>query len=114
MEISWRKLFPTLGGVTPKATASVAPTSANVPRVPRSTPARTLGPPLLTMRSQQQMGLMIWWKPFNRSDLQRVEELIAAGKLRPVIDRRYPLSEIVDALKWVNDGHAQGKVVITF
>jgi NADPH:quinone reductase-like Zn-dependent oxidoreductase len=32
----------------------------------------------------------------------------------PVIDRRYPLSEIVEALKCVNDGHARGKVVITF
>ena len=31
-----------------------------------------------------------------------------------MIDRRYPLAEIVDALKWVNDGHARGKVVITF
>jgi NADPH:quinone reductase-like Zn-dependent oxidoreductase len=44
----------------------------------------------------------------------RLKELTAAGKVRPVIDRRYPLSEIVDALKWVNDGHARGKVVITF
>jgi NADPH:quinone reductase-like Zn-dependent oxidoreductase len=73
-----------------------------------------LGGPLLTFRSPRQMGLMFWWKPFNRDDLHQVEELIAAGKVRPVIDRRYPLSEIVDALKWVNDGHAQGKVVITF
>jgi hypothetical protein len=31
-----------------------------------------------------------------------------------VINRRYPLSEIVDALRWVGDGHARGKVVITF
>ena len=57
---------------------------------------------------------MIWWKPMHPPDVDRLKELIAAGKVRPVIDRRYPLSEIVDALKWVNDGHARGKVVITF
>ena len=47
-------------------------------------------------------------------DVDRLTELIAAGQVKPVIDRRYPLSEIVDALKWVDDGHARGKVVITF
>jgi NADPH:quinone reductase-like Zn-dependent oxidoreductase len=70
--------------------------------------------PLLTIRSDKQMGLMLWWKPFHPPDVDRLKELIAAGKLRPIIDRRYPLSEIVDALKWVDDGHARGKVVITF
>jgi NADPH:quinone reductase-like Zn-dependent oxidoreductase len=48
------------------------------------------------------------------SYVHRLKELIAARKVRPVIDRRYPLGEIVDALKWVNDGHARGKVVIMF
>jgi len=57
---------------------------------------------------------MLWWKPFHPPDVDRLKELITAGKLRPVIDRRYPLSEIVDALNWVDDGHARGKVVITF
>jgi NADPH:quinone reductase-like Zn-dependent oxidoreductase len=38
--------------------------------------------------------------------------MIAEGHLRPFIDRRYPLDEIVDALRWVDDGHAQGKVVV--
>jgi NADPH:quinone reductase-like Zn-dependent oxidoreductase len=60
----------------------------------------------------RRMGLMLWWKPFNRDDVARLKELIAAGKLAPSIDRRFSLDEVVDALRWVNDGHAKGKVVI--
>jgi len=37
-----------------------------------------------------------------------------AGKLVPVIDRRYPLSEAADAIRYLEKGHAQGKIVITF
>lgn len=73
-----------------------------------------LGGPLIGLFSGKHMGLCVWWKPMHPPDVDRLKELIAAGKVRPVIDRRYPLSEIVDALKWVNDGHARGKVVITF
>ena len=57
--------------------------------------------------------MMLWWKPFNPPDVTTLTEMIAAGTLKPVIDRRYPLSEIVAALRWVDDGHAKGKVVIT-
>jgi hypothetical protein len=35
-------------------------------------------------------GLMIWWKPFHRPDVETVKRLIDAGKLKPVIDRSYP------------------------
>ena len=73
-----------------------------------------LGGPLIGRFSDKHMGLMIWWKPMHAPDVDRLKELIAAGEVKPVIDRRYPLSEIVDALKWVNDGHARGKVVTTF
>ena len=59
-------------------------------------------------------GLMLWWKPLHRPDIETLTELIAAGKLKPIIDRRYPLDEVVDALRWVEDGHARGKVVLTF
>jgi NADPH:quinone reductase-like Zn-dependent oxidoreductase len=46
-------------------------------------------------------------------DLQFLTELIEAGKLTPVIDRTYPLSEVADALEYLEEGHARGKVVIT-
>jgi NADPH:quinone reductase-like Zn-dependent oxidoreductase len=59
------------------------------------------------------MGLLIWWKPFNPGDVETLKGLIAAGKVKPVIDRRFPLSEVVDALSYVGEGRASGKVVIT-
>jgi NADPH:quinone reductase-like Zn-dependent oxidoreductase len=61
----------------------------------------------------KRMGLLLWWKPFHADDVATLKELIAAGRLRPVIDRRYPLSETVQALRHVDDGHARGKVIIT-
>ena len=45
-------------------------------------------------------------QPGRRGD---PDELIAAGKVKPAIDRRFPLSEIVEALAWVDDGHAEGQ-----
>ncbi|HEX5040112.1 MAG TPA: NAD(P)-dependent alcohol dehydrogenase [Candidatus Limnocylindria bacterium] len=58
-------------------------------------------------------GLMLWWKPMHRPDIDRLKELISAGKVKPIIDRRYTLDEVVDALRWVDDGRARGKVVIS-
>jgi len=58
------------------------------------------------------MGLLLWWKPFNAPDVQRVTDLVAAGKVRPTIDRRYSLDQVVEALRWVDEGHARGKVLV--
>jgi len=69
--------------------------------------------PLISMASDKWTGLLLWWKPFNPDDVATLMELIAAGKVKPIIDRRYPLDEVVDALRWVDDGQARGKVVIT-
>jgi NADPH:quinone reductase-like Zn-dependent oxidoreductase len=49
----------------------------------------------------------------NRDDLVFLTGLMEAGKVKPVIDRRYPLSEVPEAIRYLEAGHAQGKVVIT-
>jgi NADPH:quinone reductase-like Zn-dependent oxidoreductase len=49
----------------------------------------------------------------NTSDLTYMGELIASGKLRSVIDRRYPLSEAIEALRYLGQGHARGKIVLS-
>ena len=69
--------------------------------------------PLVSLASDKWTGLLLWWKPFKAEDVATVTDLIAAGKVKPVIDRRFPLNEIVEALRWVDDGHARGKVIIT-
>ena len=71
----------------------------------------TIGP-LVSLFSSKSSGLMFWWKPFHRPDVERVLELVAAGKVRPMIDRTYPLSEVREALWRVQRGEAHGKVVL--
>lgn len=67
--------------------------------------------PLISMRGTKKMGNLLA-KP-NRADLIFVKELIEAGKVKPVIDRCYPLSDTADAIRYLEEGHARGKVVIT-
>ena len=47
------------------------------------------------------------------ADLQFLTELIEAGKVTPVIDKTYPLSQVPDAIRDLHAGHARGKIVIT-
>lgn len=48
----------------------------------------------------------------NQKDLVFMKELLTSGKVKPVIDRRYPLSEVAQAIRYLEEGHARGKVVI--
>jgi NADPH:quinone reductase-like Zn-dependent oxidoreductase len=49
----------------------------------------------------------------EQDDLLVLQELLASGKVKPVIDRRFELREVADALRYLGEGHARGKVVIT-
>jgi NADPH:quinone reductase-like Zn-dependent oxidoreductase len=73
--------------------------------------AMVLGP-LISVAGSRRMG-MLMWKPFKKEDVAFLKELIEAGKVTTVIDRRYSLSEVAEALRYQEDGHALGKLVIT-
>jgi NADPH:quinone reductase-like Zn-dependent oxidoreductase len=49
----------------------------------------------------------------NHEDLIVLKDLIEAGKITPVVDRAYPLSDVPDAIRYMREGRARGKVVIT-
>ena len=66
----------------------------------------------MSKKGGKKMGSMGIAK-VNQADLVALAELLEAGKIAPVIDRSYPLSEIVEAIRYVEEKHAQGKVVIT-
>ncbi len=66
---------------------------------------------LISMAGNKKMGILSS-KP-NQKDLAFLKELFEAGKVVPVIDKRYPLSEVPEALRYLEKGHARGKVVIT-
>jgi len=66
--------------------------------------------PFISMAGSRKMGSMLV-KP--NKDLGLMKELIEAGKVHPVIDRRHPLREAAEALRYYGQGHAKGKVVIT-
>lgn len=61
---------------------------------------------------KQDAGLM--FAQLNQPDLRLLAELLQSGKVRPVIDRRYGADEIREAIRYLEDGHARGKVVVTF
>jgi NADPH:quinone reductase-like Zn-dependent oxidoreductase len=59
----------------------------------------------------QQMGMMM--ADANQKDLTILAEMMQSGKLKPVIDRTYKLDQVPDAIRYVEQGHARGKVIIT-
>jgi NADPH:quinone reductase-like Zn-dependent oxidoreductase len=50
----------------------------------------------------------------SQDDLETLRDLMAAGKVTPVVGRRYPPEEIREAMRYLEEGHAQGKIVISF
>lgn len=73
------------------------------------------GPPIKAMVVSwfvdQQLGMMI--SAPTQHDMEVLSDLMRTGKLTPVIDRRYPLSEAAEAMRYLETGRARGKVVVT-
>jgi NADPH:quinone reductase-like Zn-dependent oxidoreductase len=59
-----------------------------------------------------QKFLMLLAQP-NKEDLTIIRDLMQSGKVTPVIDRRYRLSQVPDAIRYLEEGHARGKVIIS-
>jgi NADPH:quinone reductase-like Zn-dependent oxidoreductase len=66
---------------------------------------------LAALLSSQKVVFFI--AKMNKADMVVLGELLETGKVTPVIDRRYELTEIADAFRYLGEGHAQGKIVIT-
>ena len=66
---------------------------------------------LLSPFISQQMGMML--AELNKKDLTVLADMMQAGTVKPVIDRTYPLSQIADAIRYLEQGHARGKVIVT-
>jgi NADPH:quinone reductase-like Zn-dependent oxidoreductase len=67
--------------------------------------------PWMSITGKRRMGAML--ARSNQQDLITIKELCEAGEVMPVVDRRYPLSGVAEAIRYYGQGHARGKVVIT-
>lgn len=68
--------------------------------------------PLISMAGNRKIG-MGKWQPNNKEGLDFLKKLYEGGKVKPVIDKCYPINEIVEAFRYLDAGQARGKIVIT-
>ena len=68
---------------------------------------------LLVFSRFVSQNMRMFLAELNKQDLTILRDLMQAGKVTPVIDRRYRLSEVPAAIRYLEAGHARGKVVIT-
>ncbi len=103
--VAHRSLFDNRRALAPSGTYLLVGGSAM-----RLYQALVLGP-IISMFGSKKMSLLIV-NP-KQNDNVRLLELVESGSIVPIIDRRYPLSGVPDALRHVGEGHALGKVVVT-
>jgi NADPH:quinone reductase-like Zn-dependent oxidoreductase len=103
---AYRSIFASKRALRPKGVYVMIPGS-----ITQLVQAMLVGP-LISVAGRHKMGMMMW-KPFKDEDVAFVKRLIETGELAPVIDRTYPLSEVPQALRYQQDGHTRGKIVIT-
>jgi NADPH:quinone reductase-like Zn-dependent oxidoreductase len=104
--VAYRSMFAYMRALSPKGV--FVPVGGSMAAIFQ---AVFLGP-LISMIGSKRIGIGMW-KPNNSEDLALLTELFEVGKVMPVIDRCYPLSEAPEALRYLEVGHVKGKVIIT-
>jgi NADPH:quinone reductase-like Zn-dependent oxidoreductase len=74
--------------------------------------ALLLGPLLSQVSGGRRLGLQLGWKPFAPDDVATLMAMVGAGTLKPAIDRTYPLADVVEALRHLDEGRSRGKVLV--
>ncbi len=69
--------------------------------------------PLMSLAGSRKLGLVLWWKPFDPTDVAALSRMLETGVIKPRIDRRYRLEDVPDALRDLQSGRPAGKLVIT-
>ena len=107
VDIAARSLSNLWRALTPNGTLVIIGGSAGhwINGLGRETKVRLVSP---FVRQRLQPFLTKW----SQQDLQVLRELAEAGKVTPFIDRTYPLSEAADAMRYLEAGHARGKIII--
>ncbi len=95
--------------LTPKGTLLLSSGESN---------GRWIGPLVRVIKAQAMspfvgQTLVSFTVSSNRGDLESLTELVESGQVTPVVDRTYPLAEVPEAMGYLEEGHARGKVVIT-
>ncbi|MFC2077306.1 NAD(P)-dependent alcohol dehydrogenase [Candidatus Bipolaricaulota bacterium] len=67
----------------------------------------------LPLSGRKRVGLLTSWEPNRKEDVRDLIELLEGAKIKPIIDRAFALSEVSEAMRCLEEGHALGKLVIT-
>jgi NADPH:quinone reductase-like Zn-dependent oxidoreductase len=107
----YRSIFDYKRALSPKGRYVATGGSMRGPKAMAQVYQALLLGPLISMTGKKKFSILTL--RIHQRDLLFIKGLIEAGKVKPVLDRRYPLSEIAEALRYYSEGHARGKVVIT-
>jgi NADPH:quinone reductase-like Zn-dependent oxidoreductase len=107
----YRSIFDYKRALSPKGRYVATGGSMRGPKAMAQVYQALLLGPLISMTGKKKFSILTL--RIHQRDLLFIKGLIEAGKVKPVLDRRYPLSEVAEALRYYEEGHARGKVVIT-
>jgi NADPH:quinone reductase-like Zn-dependent oxidoreductase len=80
---------------------------------PKTHPLRRLARMLLAGKTSRRQNVVFFIAKLTGDEMNAMRELLESGKVKTVVDRTYPLSDAADAFRYLGDGHAQGKIVVT-